>query len=82
MGQTVFVLPVRIRWARMKQQLEITFDASTQYPARFRSQQRRSKAQWWFTQMRHIVDNAFDWSAPHQAPPEQIYFRLEKDRRY
>jgi hypothetical protein len=64
----------------MKQQLEITFDASTQCRPRFRSQQRRSKAQWWFTHMRNIVDTAFDWKTPRPARPEQIYFRLERDR--
>jgi hypothetical protein len=64
----------------MKQQLEITFDGSTQCRPRFRSQQRRTKARWWFDQMRNIVDTAFDWTATRPPRPEQIYFRLGKDR--
>ena len=66
---------------RMKEQLEITFEAPTQWRRPVRGQERRAKAQWWFTQMRQLVDAAFDWTAPTAPRPEQTYFRLEKRRR-
>jgi len=65
----------------MRQQLEITFTASTPCRRIFQSRERRNKAQWWFNQMRQLVDTAFDWTSPNQPRPEQTYFRLEKERR-
>ncbi len=64
----------------MKDQLEITFGATTQCRRPLRSQQRRQRAQYWFSKMRHVVDSAFDWKNAPQAPAIQIYFPLEKRR--
>ena len=52
------------------QQLEISFDQSI--PVRRVTRQRRmTRARWWFTQMRQVVDRAWDWEPP-QARPEQV----------
>jgi hypothetical protein len=39
-----------------------------------RSQRRQGRANWWFQQMREVVDKAIDWQPAPPARPEQIYF--------
>lgn len=34
---------------------------------------RIAQANWWFTQMRNIVNRAMDWEAAGQPRPEQIW---------
>ena len=34
---------------------------------------RRTRADWWFTQMRTIVNRAMDWETAGQPRPEQIW---------
>ena len=44
----------------------------TVYPT---SQNRRARAEWWFTQMRNIVSRAMDWETTGNPRPEQIWIR-------
>ena len=37
------------------------------------TQNRRTRADWWFTQMRNIVSRAMDWDSAGQPRPEQIW---------
>jgi len=37
---------------------------------------RAQRAQWWFTQMRRVVDRAVGWPSIPPAPPEQAYLTL------
>ena len=39
-----------------------------------RPQRRMSRANWWFQQMREVVDRAVDWRPMPAARAEQIYF--------
>ena len=39
-----------------------------------RPQRRMSRANWWFQQMREVVDRAVDWQPKPTAQAEQIYF--------
>ncbi len=39
-------------------------------------QRRAQRAQWWFTQMRRVVDRAVAWHSIPPAPPEQVYLTL------
>ena len=41
---------------------------------------RPGRARWWFNQMRHVVDAAFDWQPAPPARPEQIYLTLARRR--
>jgi len=53
------------------QQLEITLPAATcRRPAGFR-QRRVSRARWWFSQMRRVVDEAAEWTPAAPAAPRQ-----------
>jgi hypothetical protein len=55
-------------------QMELTLGkAKVCNPAR-RPQRRLSRANWWFQQMREVVDRAVDWQPARPARPEQIYF--------
>jgi len=36
-------------------------------------QNRRTRADWWFAQMRNIVSRAMDWEAAGNPRPEQIW---------
>ncbi len=37
---------------------------------------RVQRANWWFTQMRRVVDHARDWQPDPPARPEQVYLTL------
>jgi hypothetical protein len=41
---------------------------------------RAQRAQWWFTQMRRVVDSAVAWRSVPAAPPEQVYLTLAARR--
>ncbi len=48
-------------------------------PAATSRQRRAQRAQWWFRQMRRVVDRAMDWDA-RPARPEQKYLTLAAER--
>jgi len=60
-------------------QMELGLNSKT---ARRRSPTRRQtrlqRAQWWFTEMRRVVNGAMDWSKAPAARPEQVYIDLER----
>ncbi len=58
------------------QQLEIGFSASNQVSRFCRSSRRRSRAKWWFTQMRMAVDAAPEPRGGSIPAPEQTYLTL------
>jgi hypothetical protein len=60
-------------------QMEMSLDPKTKCERRpFRSRERRQRAQWWFNQMRMVVDSAIDWktTTPAQSA-EQISMGLK-----
>ncbi len=63
-----------------KQQMEMSFDRNAPARRPHGRQQRRSRAQWWFSQMRRVVDGALDWQVAPPARPEQIYLTLARGR--
>jgi hypothetical protein len=62
-----------------KLQLEMSFDGSTRFHPRIRHR-RQSRAQWWFSQMRRVVDQALDWRPAPPPRPEQTYLTLAHGR--
>jgi hypothetical protein len=48
--------------------------------AALRRQNRAQRAQWWFQQMRRVVQAAVDWPSTPAARPEQAYIKLEPNR--
>ena len=64
----------------MKEQIEMSFESARKFrraPARTR---RPSRAHWWFSQMRRVVDQAFDWQSAPSPRPEQTYLGLARGR--
>ncbi len=62
-------------------QMELGLDAKTALRgAAARRQNRLQRAQWWFGQMRRVVNGAMDWPARSNGRPEQVYINLEPKR--
>ena len=55
------------------QQLELGFNGLPPRANGAGREGRIARADWWFHRMRAIVENAMDWSAPAEPPPEQIW---------
>src|SRR5436190_7654475 len=53
------------------QQLEISFDQSIPLRRVARYQRRIARAQWWFAQMRQVVDRAWEREPAQPARPDQ-----------
>ncbi len=62
-----------------KPQLELTFDQNRSFRSRSHRQRRIRRAQWWFEQMRQVVDRALDRRPGPIPPPEQIYMTLQRN---
>jgi len=58
-------------------QLELGFDGSRGLQHVVRKASQPSRAQWWFAQMRRVVDRAFDWQPAPPARPEQTCLTLQ-----
>ncbi len=59
-----------------KQQLEMGLAGNFKSNCRPIGRQRRKRAQWWFSQMRVLVNSAIDWNAAPSARSEQTSFPL------
>ena len=57
------------------EQLELGFNPDNQCRSASapRREGRIARANWWFTQMRDIVERAMDWEPAGQPRPEQIW---------
>jgi hypothetical protein len=62
-----------------REQLEMNFNGTARNRPPFRALSRRSRAKWWFHQMRMAVDMALDWKPTPPARPEQTYLGLKRD---
>lgn len=60
--------------ANEQKQMELGIEKAQGCPSAQKSQRRLSRANWWFQQMREVVDKAVDWRPGPPARPEQIYF--------
>jgi hypothetical protein len=81
---TLFVAPGKLvsgeKGPIMKrEQLEMSFNGSTSHRPPLRALSRRSRAKWWFHQMRMVVDTALDWKPLPAARPEQTYLGLKQN---
>jgi hypothetical protein len=58
------------------QQMELKIEARTNRNRRAKRPSRQS--QWWFRQMRQVVDRAIDWSPRTTPRAHQVYFSLDR----
>lgn len=63
-----------------KEQLEMSFQGTSPRGGPLRHPPRRNRARWWFSQMRQVVDCAFDWKATPAPRPEQTLFSMAYGR--
>jgi len=61
-------------------QMELSLNAKMLRAARHARRQRRQRAQWWFGQMRRVVNAAIDWQPSPPARPAQVYLELATKR--
>jgi len=61
-----------------KQQLEITLPTTTCRRSTNYRQRRASRARWWFSQMRRVVDEAVEWTPAPAVRPEQSKLPLTR----
>ena len=61
-------------------QMELRLDAKTFRAARLARRRRRQRAQWWFGQMRRVVNAAIEWQPSPPARPAQVYLHLATKR--
>ncbi|HEY2082385.1 MAG TPA: hypothetical protein VGI88_06330 [Verrucomicrobiae bacterium] len=59
---------------KTNEQMELGIGKAKACRSAKRPQRRLSRANWWFQQMREVVDKAVDWQPAPPARPEQIYF--------
>ena len=64
-----------------RQQLEISFDGNCNFRPAVRRQKRLTRARWWFSQMRQVVNRAIDWEPAEPGRPEQSQFGSQGGRR-
>jgi len=57
-----------------QEQLEFGLATANKCPRVAQREQRQNRANWWFGQMRQVVDRAFDWEPAPRFQPEQILF--------
>ena len=55
-------------------QMELSLGKSATCLSAKLPQRRMSRANWWFQQMREVVDKAIDWRPAPPVRPEQVYF--------
>lgn len=55
------------------QQMELGFGGQKRLGRSGRRERRMTRAKWWFTNMRQIVDRAMDWQAAAEPRPEQTW---------
>ena len=56
-----------------QQQLELSLAGANRCPGVVRRERRLNRADWWFDQMRQVVDRAMDWEPTPRFQPEQIW---------
>jgi hypothetical protein len=61
-------------------QMELSLEAKSHRRARQARRQRRERAQWWFAQMRRVVNAAMEWRPESQGRPAQVLLELAAKR--
>ena len=63
-----------------QKQLELGLAGANRCPRSVQRERRLNRANWWFTQMRQVVDRAFDWEPTPRFQPEQILLTEEREQ--
>jgi hypothetical protein len=63
-----------------QKQLELGLAGANRCPRSVQRERRLNRANWWFNQMRQVVDRAFDWEPTPRSQPEQIWLTEEREQ--
>lgn len=63
-----------------QKQMELGLASANRCPRLVQRQRRLNRANWWFSQMRQVVDRALDWEPPARCQSQQIL--LTDDRNH
>jgi len=66
--------------AMNKNQMELSLQAGKNLAWTRRKEHRKQRAQWWFKQMRRVVDAAMEWQPADHSHPEQSYLTFAPRR--
>jgi hypothetical protein len=61
-------------------QMELSLQAGRVQASARRKEHRKQRAQWWFKQMRRVVDAAMEWQPTAGHRPDQSYLALTPKR--
>jgi hypothetical protein len=64
-----------------QKQLELGLAGANRCPRIVQRQSRVNRANWWFNQMRQVVDRAFEWQPAPRFRPEQIMLTDGQEQR-
>jgi hypothetical protein len=56
-----------------QKQMELSLAGANKCPRTVQRRRRLNRANWWFDQMRQVVDRAFEWEPAPRFQPEQIW---------
>ena len=56
-----------------QKQMELELAGANRCPRVAQRKQRLNRANWWFDQMRQVVDRAFEWDPAPRFQPDQIW---------
>jgi len=63
-----------------QKQLELSLAGAQSCPRATSSQRRVNRANWWFDQMRQVVDRAFEWEPTPRFQARQILLGAAEER--
>ena len=63
-----------------QKQLELELAGANRCPRVVKRESRANRANWWFGQMRQVVDRAFDWEPAPRFQPEQTLLAERQTR--
>jgi hypothetical protein len=64
-----------------QKQLELSLAGAHRCPRIVQRERRVNRANWWFNQMRQVVDRAFEWQPAPRFKPEQIMLAENQEPR-
>lgn len=85
-GSVVKLVPVKTTYERnnmnmtTQNQLELSLAGTNRCPRAMKRQVRANRANWWFGQMRQVVDRAFEWEPAPRFESEQILLTERQPR--
>ncbi len=63
-----------------QQQMELELAGANRCPRTVQRERRLNRANWWFSQMRQVVDRALDWEPAPRCQTQPVLLTENRDR--